>query len=119
LFIPVILIGSAYGRALGEMMGSFADIDQGVFVVLGASSLLGGLMKMTVSICVILLEKTNKLSLLPLIMIELLVSKTIADCFNSSVYDKIVHLKGIPFLEAHAEPYMSQLTAGDVVTCPL
>ncbi|KAH9324798.1 hypothetical protein KI387_004976, partial [Taxus chinensis] len=119
LFIPVILIGFAYGRALGELMGSFADIDQGVFVVLGAASLLGGSMRMTVSLCVILLELTNNLSLLPLIIIELLISNTIADCFNSSVYDKIVHLKGLPFLEAHAEPYMSQLTAGDVVTGPL
>ncbi|KAH9304620.1 hypothetical protein KI387_009024, partial [Taxus chinensis] len=34
LFIPVILIDSSYGRALGELMGSFADIDQGVFAML-------------------------------------------------------------------------------------
>ncbi|GLJ47760.1 hypothetical protein SUGI_1008730 [Cryptomeria japonica] len=119
LFIPLILIGSTYGRALGEMMGSFANIDQGLFAVLGAASLLGGSMRMTVSLCVILLELTNNLSLLPSIMIELLISKTIADCFNSSVYDKIVHLKGLPFLEAHPEPFMSQLTAGDAVIGPL
>eukprot|EP01018_Ginkgo_biloba_P013954 Gb_06773 [translate_table: standard] len=43
----------------------------------------------------------------------------VADAFNSSVYDQIVHLKGLPYLEAHAEPYMRHLTAGDVVTGPL
>eukprot|EP01018_Ginkgo_biloba_P035624 Gb_17660 [translate_table: standard] len=119
LFIPVILIGSTYGRYLGVLMTSFTDIDQGLYAVLGAASLLGGSMRMTVSLCVILLELTNNLSLLPLIMLVLLISKTIADAFNSSVYDKIVHLKGFPFLEAHAEPYMRHLTAGDVVTGPL
>lgn len=61
--------------------------------MLGAASLLGGSMRMTVSLCVILLELTNNLSLLPLIMIELLILKTIADSFKNSVYDKIVHLK--------------------------
>lgn len=119
LFIPVILIGSAYGRSIGELIASFTGVDQGLCAVLGAASLLGGSMRMTVSLCVILLELTNNLSLLPFIMLVLLISKTTADCFNISVYDEIVHLKGLPFLEGHPEAYMRNLTAGDVVTGPL
>lgn len=76
-------------------------------------------MRMTVSLCVILLELTNNLYMLPLIMLVLLISKTVGDTFNSGIYDQIVHMKGLPYLEAHAEPYMRQLTAGDVVTGPL
>lgn len=76
-------------------------------------------MRMTVSLCVILLELTNDLLLLPLVMLVLLVSKTVADSFNKGVYDLILKIKGLPYLEAHAEPYMKNLVARDVVTGPL
>lgn len=119
LFIPIILIGSTYGRSLGQLIGSFTDIDQGLCAVLGAASFLGGSMRVTVSLCVVLLELTNNLSLLPSIMFVLLISKRVADAFNNGVYDMIVHLKEFPFLEEHPEPYMKNLTAGDVITGPL
>eukprot|EP00951_Prasinocladus_malaysianus_P006596 scaffold46950_cov32-Prasinocladus_malaysianus.AAC.1 len=51
------------------------DIDEGTYALLGAASFLGGAMRMTVSLCVILLELTNNLNLLPLIMLVLLVAK--------------------------------------------
>ncbi|CAL5183042.1 unnamed protein product [Lathyrus oleraceus] len=119
LFIPVILAGASYGRLVGTVLNPFTDLDAGYFALLGAASFLGGTMRMTVSLCVILLELTNNLLMLPLVMLVLLVSKTVADCFNKGVYDQIVMLKGLPFMEAHAEPYMKNLVAGDVVSGPL
>ncbi|XP_010241601.1 PREDICTED: putative chloride channel-like protein CLC-g isoform X2 [Nelumbo nucifera] len=119
LFMPAILTGASYGRLVGMLMGSHSNLNNGLFAVLGAASLLGGSMRMTVSLCVILLELTNNLLLLPMIMLVLLVSKTVADTFNQNIYDIIMKLKGFPYLEAHAEPYMRQLTVGDVVTGPL
>ncbi|XP_043698325.1 chloride channel protein CLC-c-like [Telopea speciosissima] len=119
LFIPVILAGATYGRLVGNLLGSLSDLDAGLFALLGAASFLGGTMRMTVSLCVILLELTNDLLMLPLMMLVLLISKTVADCFNKGVYDQIVKMKGFPFLEAHAEPYMRHLVAGDVVSGPL
>ncbi|KAK1300108.1 putative chloride channel-like protein CLC-g [Acorus calamus] len=119
LFVPVILTGATYGRFIGMLMGSFSTLDHGLFAVLGAASFLGGTMRMTVSLCVILLELTNNLLLLPLVMLVLLISKTVADTFNSNIYDQIMKLKGLPYLEAHAEPYMRQLSVSDVVTGPI
>lgn len=119
LFVPVIVTGASYGRFVGMLVGSHSNLNQGLFAVLGSASLLGGSMRMTVSLCVILLELTNNLLLLPLIMLVLLISKTVADAFNGNIYDLIMKLKGFPYLEAHAEPYMRQLTVGDVVTGPL
>ncbi|CAI9770160.1 unnamed protein product [Fraxinus pennsylvanica] len=119
LFIPVILAGASYGRLLGRLLGSFASLDVGLFALLGAASFLGGTMRMTVSLCVILLELTNDLLMLPLMMLVLLISKTVADSFNKGVYDQIVKMKGLPYMEAHAEPYMRQLVAGDVCSGPL
>lgn len=119
LFIPVILAGASYGRLAGSLLSSFTVLDVGLFALLGAASFLGGTMRMTVSICIILLELTNDLLMLPLVMLVLLISKTVADCFNKGVYDQIVKLKGLPYLEAHAEPYMRHLVASDVVSGPL
>uniref|UniRef100_A0A5B6ZLG9 Chloride channel protein n=1 Tax=Davidia involucrata TaxID=16924 RepID=A0A5B6ZLG9_DAVIN len=119
LFVPVIVTGASYGRFVGMLIGSHSNLNHGLFAVLGSASLLGGSMRMTVSLCVIILELTNNLLLLPLIMLVLLVSKTVADAFNGNIYDHIMKLKGFPYLEAHADPYMRQLTVGDVVMGPL
>ncbi|XP_075089851.1 chloride channel protein CLC-c-like [Nicotiana tabacum] len=119
LFIPVILAGASYGRIFGRALGSLSNLNVGLFSLLGAASFLGGTMRMTVSICVILLELTNNLLMLPLVMLVLLISKTVADSFNKGVYDQIVKMKGLPFLEAHAEPFMRHLVAGDVCSGPL
>ncbi|XP_073277209.1 putative chloride channel-like protein CLC-g [Primulina huaijiensis] len=119
LFVPVIVTGAAYGRFVGMLVGSNSNLNHGLFAVLGSASLLGGTMRTTVSLCVIILELTNNLLLLPLSMLVLLISKTVADAFNGNIYDLIVALKGFPYLESHVEPYMRQLTVGDVVTGPL
>ncbi|KAJ9557304.1 hypothetical protein OSB04_011918 [Centaurea solstitialis] len=119
LFIPVILAGASYGRFVGKLLFSVSNLDVGLFALLGAASFLGGTMRMTVSLCVILLELTNNLLMLPLMMLVLLISKSVADNFNKGVYDQIVRMKGLPFLEAHAEPYMRHLVTGDVVSGPL
>ncbi|KAL8149758.1 hypothetical protein AgCh_006684 [Apium graveolens] len=119
LFVPVIVTGASYGRFVGMLIGSHSNLNHGLFAVLGSASFLGGSMRMTVSLCVIILELTNNLLLLPLIMIVLLISKTVADTFDENIYDLIIKLKGFPYLETHAEPYMRQLTVADVVTGPL
>ncbi|KAG9446096.1 hypothetical protein H6P81_012224 [Aristolochia fimbriata] len=114
LFLPIILMGSAYGRLLGLAMSHYTNIDQGLYAVLGAASLMAGSMRMTVSLCVIFLELTNNLLLLPITMIVLLISKTVGDIFNPSIYEIILHLKGLPFLEAHAEPWMRNLSVREL-----
>ncbi|XP_073004669.1 putative chloride channel-like protein CLC-g [Typha latifolia] len=119
LFVPIILTGATYGRLVAMLIGSHSKLDHGLVAILGSASFLGGTMRMTVSVCVIILELTNNLLLLPLVMMVLLISKSVADSFNSNIYDMILQLKGLPYLEGHAEPYMRQLTVSDVVAGPL
>ncbi|XP_020525513.1 chloride channel protein CLC-a [Amborella trichopoda] len=115
LFLPIILMGSSLGRLLGLSMSQYTRIDQGLFAVLGAASLMAGSMRMTVSLCIIFLELTNNLLLLPMMMLVLLISKTVGDCFNPSIYEIILHLKGLPFLEAHAEPWLRNISVGNLI----
>lgn len=122
LFVPAILCGATYGRIMGMVMGQFyalGPMDEGIYALLGAASFLGGSMRMTVSLCIILLELTNNLLLLPLIMLVLLISKTVGDYFNDGLYSMHVRIKSIPFLEAHPLPFMRHLTAKDAITRPL
>lgn len=119
LYVPVIVTGASYGRLIAMLVGSHSTLNHGIFAVLGAASFLGGTMRATVSACVILLELTNNLLMLPLMMLVLLASKTVADAFNNNIYDLIMKAKGFPYLEAHAEPFMRQLTVSDVVKGPL
>lgn len=114
LFLPIILVGAAYGRMLGIAMGPYTKIDHGLYAVLGAASLMAGSMRMTVSLCVIFLELTNNLLLLPITMLVILIAKTVGDCFNPSIYDIILELKGLPFLDAHPEPWMRNITVGEL-----
>ncbi|XBH95600.1 hypothetical protein VPH35_086139 [Triticum aestivum] len=119
LFVPIILTGATYGRLVAMLLGRHSGLDHGLVAILGSASFLGGTLRMTVSVCVIIVELTNNLLLLPLVMLVLLISKTVADSFNASIYDLIVRLKGLPYLDGHAEPYMRQLSVGDVVVGPL
>ncbi|KAK2451415.1 chloride channel protein CLC-c [Trifolium repens] len=115
LFLPIILIGSGYGRLLGILMKPYTNIDHGLLAVLGAASLMAGSMRMTVSLCVIFLELTNNLLLLPITMIVLLVAKTVGDSFNPSIYEIILHLKGLPFMDADPEPWMRNLSVRELI----
>ena len=60
---------------------------------------LGGTVRMTLSLCVILLEATGNMTLVLPITIVLIVSKQVADYFNDGIYDTHIHLWGVPILE--------------------
>jgi len=71
---------------------------------------------MTFSLCIIFLEITNNLSLLPqVIMLVLLVLKIVGDGFNDVIYQLHVQIKEIPFLEEHPLSFMQHLIAYDVI----
>ncbi|XP_050119861.1 chloride channel protein CLC-d-like isoform X2 [Malus sylvestris] len=113
-FVPGIMIGSTYGRLVGKFVVSFykkLNIEEGTYALLGAASFLGGSMRMTVSLCVIMVEITNNLKLLPLIMLVLLISKAVGDAFNEGLYEEQARLKGIPLLESRPKYQMRKMTA--------
>ncbi|CAM8915097.1 unnamed protein product [Rhodiola kirilowii] len=85
------------------------------YALLGAASFLGGSMRMTVSLCVIMVEITNNLKLLPLIMLVLLISKAVGDVFNEGLYEEQAKLKAFPLLESRPKYQMRHLTAKKLV----
>ncbi|EEE59743.1 hypothetical protein OsJ_12209 [Oryza sativa Japonica Group] len=115
-FVPGIMIGSTYGRLVGMFVVKFykkLNVEEGTYALLGAASFLGGSMRMTVSLCVIMVEITNNLKLLPLIMLVLLISKAVGDLFNEGLYEVQAQLRGIPLLDSRPKQVMRNMSAKD------
>ncbi|KAK7366530.1 hypothetical protein VNO80_08523 [Phaseolus coccineus] len=126
-FVPGIMIGSTYGRLVGMFVVKYyrkLNIEEGTYALLGAASFLGGSMRITVSLCVIMVEISNNLKFLPLIMLVLLISKAVGDAFNEGIYEEQAQLRGIPLLESRPKYEMRNMTAkeacgsGRVVSFP-
>ncbi|KAH9682761.1 chloride channel protein CLC-d [Citrus sinensis] len=101
-FVPGIMIGSTYGRLVGMFVVNFykkLNIEEGTYALLGAASFLGGSMRMTVSLCVIM----NELSPFSL--------QAVGDAFSEGLYEEQAHLRGVPLLESRPKYKMRQMTA--------
>lgn len=119
LFVPSLLCGAAYGRFVARLLvllgyGNHA-INSGTFALIGAAAFLGGVVRMTISLTVILIESTNEISYgLPL-MLVLMIAKWSGDLFNEGLYDIHIHLRGVPLLEWEVPTGMERLKAEDIM----
>ncbi|XP_029580338.1 chloride transport protein 6 [Salmo trutta] len=117
LFVPSLLCGAAFGRLVANLLkiNLGMDIYSGTFALIGAAAFLGGVVRMTISLTVILIESTNEITYGLPIMITLMVAKWTGDFFNKGIYDIHIHLRGVPLLEWETEVEMDKLTASDIM----
>jgi len=119
LFVPCILCGAAYGRFIAHFLYEscgMTDIYLGTFSLIGAAAFLGGVVRMTISLTVILIECTNEISLSLPIMVTVMVAKWVGDMVNEGLYDIHIHLKHVPLLEWESPTIAANLTASDVMS---
>ncbi|XP_057391678.1 H(+)/Cl(-) exchange transporter 6 isoform X4 [Balaenoptera acutorostrata] len=118
LFVPSLLCGAAFGRLVANVLKSYiglGHIYSGTFALIGAAAFLGGIVRMTISLTVILIESTNEISYGLPIMITLMVAKWTGDFFNKGIYDIHVGLRGVPLLEWETKVEMDKLRASDIM----
>ncbi|XP_075350741.1 chloride channel protein D-like isoform X4 [Mycteria americana] len=113
LVIPMLYTGALYGRIIGLILVSIfgvqtneygAWIDPGLFAAIGAASFFSGVSRLTISLTVIMVEITNDVQSLLLIMLAVMVAKMVGDLFNASLYSSFLKLKCIPYLDV--EPFV-------------
>lgn len=95
-------LGRLVGEVVRSMGGLAAYSDPGIYALVGAAGVLGGVTRMTMSLAVIILELTNDIDLLLPIMLSIGISKQVADLFNRGLYDIHIGLNKIPMLDAGA-----------------
>ena len=67
----------------------------------GCVALLGGLLRSTVSLCVIIMEGTGQTELLLPIIVTSVCARTVGNAINIGLYELAMEMKGVPFLENH------------------
>uniref|UniRef100_A0A4W3HSD3 Chloride channel protein n=1 Tax=Callorhinchus milii TaxID=7868 RepID=A0A4W3HSD3_CALMI len=118
-FMPVFVIGAAFGRLVGESMaawfpdgihadGSIYRIVPGGYAVVGAAALSGAVTH-TISTSVIVFELTGQISHILPVMIAVILANAVAQSLQPSVYDSIIRIKKLPYLPelgwGHLEKY--------------
>jgi len=120
LFVPSLAMGAIAGRLLGIKVENFTySLQQhypnsdlwacqigrecampGLYAMVGAAAVLGGVTRMTVSLVVIMFELTGSLEFILPTMAAVMFSKWVGDAIcGSGIYDAHIKLNGYPFLD--------------------
>jgi len=124
LFIPSLAMGAIVGRIVGigmeQLVFAYHDslpwffegkcsqdescITPGLYAMVGAAAVLGGVTRMTVSLVVIMFELTGGVRYIVPLMAASMASKWVGDALGKmSIYDAHIDLNGYPFLDCKEE----------------
>ncbi|XP_067426137.1 chloride channel protein 1 [Emydura macquarii macquarii] len=128
-FMPVFVLGAAFGRLVGEIMASlFPDgilfdgivykILPGGYAVIGAAALTGAVSH-TVSTAVICFELTGQISHILPMMVAVILANMVAQSLQPSLYDSIIQVKKLPYLPDLGWNYISKynIFVEDIMVC--
>ncbi|TDL24300.1 hypothetical protein BD410DRAFT_116394 [Rickenella mellea] len=132
IFIPTLGVGACFGRILGIIVQNLqfrhpdlpmfrackGDTDcviPGLYAMVGAAATLSGVTRTTVSLAVIMFELTDTLTYAVPVMLSILAAKTIADAIEpKGIYDLVIDLSQLPYLDAKREYVWEKLRVSDV-----
>ncbi|KAG0250091.1 glycerol ethanol, ferric requiring protein, partial [Actinomortierella ambigua] len=139
IFVPSMAIGALFGRMVGLMVRAaqtaypgfvlFSSckpdvpcITPGTYAFLGAAAALGGVMRLTLCVVIIMFELTGALNYILPTMITLMVTQTVGDYFaKGGIADRYIRLNGYPFLDKEEHSFgiaVSQVMQKDVTVLP-
>jgi len=121
LFIPSLYVGAALGRVVGTMatlffqrFGMQIQANPGIYAMIGAASVLGGVCRVTISLVVIMFELTGGIQLIVPFMLACLTAKFVGDYFTMGIYDYCIVARKYPYLHEPDES-MHHVFAQDVM----
>nr|XP_023026606.1 H(+)/Cl(-) exchange transporter 7 [Leptinotarsa decemlineata] len=123
LFIPTLLTGAAWGRlvsiGLSYVFPTFELVHPGKYALIGAAAQLGGVVRMTISLTVIIMETTGNITFALPLIITLIAAKWTGDYFNEGIYDTLIQLSGVPLLPWEPPPLVYNIYASEVMSHPV
>lgn len=126
LFIPSLLSGAALGRLAGEALNAAllrvgaltggAQVNVGVYALLGAAAVLGGNTRMVISLAVLVIECTGNYQFALPLMVVLFAARFTGGLFGEGIYDLHIKLRKVPILrDAVPHRFAYALKARDVM----
>ena len=121
IFMPTIFAGCCGGSLMGRAMQHWFAVEKaphlGVFALIGAVALLGGIQRSSVSLVVIILEGTGEVQFVLPIIVTTVCARWIGDHFNHGVYEMVLESKNLPFLEAKPDRKFVGKDVSSIMTC--
>eukprot|EP01012_Entosiphon_sulcatum_P046856 TRINITY_DN6322_c0_g1_i1.p1 TRINITY_DN6322_c0_g1~~TRINITY_DN6322_c0_g1_i1.p1 ORF type:complete len:908 (+),score=125.53 TRINITY_DN6322_c0_g1_i1:48-2771(+) len=121
VFTPAFTIGAGLGRLVGETIKYQAGSSQivpGAYAVVGAAAMTSGMTR-TLSTAVMVFELTGQLAQALPILIAVCVSIQVGNFFNYSIFDTILRLRKLPYMELDDGNSGKRLYAADVMRTDL
>lgn len=125
IFIPLLLVGAAWGRLVAMTLGAIVPVGTaafahpGKYALIGAAAQLGGVVRMTISLSVILIESTGNISFALPLIVTLISAKWMGDYFNEGIYDTQINIWRVPFLPWDLKPFYQRLNARHIMSSPV
>eukprot|EP01038_Epipyxis_sp_PR26KG_P010243 gene10243-13777_t len=124
LFVPTLLSGAALGRLIGHWLNvAFPGYvaDSGTYALIGAAAILGGMARMTIAGCVIVLEACGNITYLLPLMLTFAASRYAGNAINEPMYDMQIRLKEMPFLEGslHSLGMLNYYPISEIMATPV
>lgn len=94
-------------------------VHPGKYALIGAAAQLGGVVRMTISLTVIIMETTGNISFALPLIVTLIAAKWTGDFFNEGIYDTLIQLSGVPLLLWEPPPLVHNIYASEVMSHPV
>ena len=125
IFMPSIFLGACGGGALGlcfrELLPESWDIQPGLYALIGATAMLGGVFRSSISLVVIMVEGTGGITFVFCIIVAVVVSNAVSSWLQKhGVYHMDLHRNdNVAYLSGEPPRKFALLTARDLMASPV
>lgn len=123
IFIPTLLVGAAWGRLFAMFLSTafptVTFLNPGKYALIGSAAQLGGVLRMTLSLTVILIETTGNITFALPIIATITAAKYVGDIFNEGIYDTQIIVSKVPMLSWEVSPRYRGLKVGNIMSTPV
>lgn len=114
----VIQIPESSASIIIAMLCFFKEASIGKYALIGAASQLGGVLRATISLSVMIIECTGEVSFgLPIILV-LMISKWVGDFITTGLYDMNIEVLGLPLLPWDPPALCDTVKTSDLMNTP-
>lgn len=119
LFLPSLALGATFGHAYAQLWNKVLPdsmtLQPHSFALFGGAAVLAGVVRMTISVIVIIMEATGNTTFFYPLCIICICAKFFGDLFTHGVYDAHIFFNKVPLLENQLENEYCLLTAEEVM----